>query len=64
MPTEFMKVKEIANLLGLSVMTIYREIEEGRLHAMRFGRTYRVAKEDYEAYLKASEVEPREAANG
>lgn len=60
METKFLKIKDIAKNLGVSVMTIYREIDEGRLKARRIGRSYRIEEKDYAAYLEAAKVQPDE----
>lgn len=38
----FYTVAEVANLMRVSRMTVYRMIERGDLPAVRFGRSYRV----------------------
>lgn len=41
-PPKYMKVPEIAALLHLSRMTVYRMIHREELPAVRFGKTFRV----------------------
>jgi excisionase family DNA binding protein len=55
---ELLTVNEIAGLLRLSKMTIYRLIEGGELPALRIGRSYRVHRDALTAFMaKASEGE-------
>jgi excisionase family DNA binding protein len=38
----FLTVAEVAELMRVSNMTVYRLIEKGELPAVRFGRSYRI----------------------
>ena len=46
-------VGEVAGMLRVSTMTVYRLIRTGELPAVRIGRNYRVKQSDLEAYLDA-----------
>ncbi|MGB4778479.1 helix-turn-helix domain-containing protein [Microbacterium sp.] len=39
----FMTVAEVAEVMRVSKMTVYRLVHAGELPAVRFGRSYRVA---------------------
>jgi excisionase family DNA binding protein len=47
----FLTVAEVASLLRVSTMTVYRLIKAGDLPAVRVGRSYRVAEDDVDGYL-------------
>jgi excisionase family DNA binding protein len=47
----FLTVAEVAGLLRVSTMTVYRLIKAGELAAVRVGRSYRVAEDDVDRYL-------------
>lgn len=50
-------IKEVAELLGVSLGVVYRDVHTGRLVAHRFGRrTYRVSEENLQRYLERSET--------
>lgn len=49
---ELLTVQEVAALLRVSTMTIYREIWRGRLAALRIGKSYRLERQDVDAYLR------------
>lgn len=49
-------VAEVASLMRVSRMTVYRLIKRGDLVAVRVGRNYRVRAEDLEVYLQAQDV--------
>ncbi|MDT0268316.1 helix-turn-helix domain-containing protein [Streptomyces sp. DSM 44915] len=54
-----LRVKEIANVLGLDVSTVYREIQSGRLPAYRVGTgrgTLRVTCTAFRDYLSAQGI--------
>ncbi|MGH7358551.1 MAG: helix-turn-helix domain-containing protein [Acidimicrobiia bacterium] len=49
----FLTVQEVAELMRVSTMTVYRLIKSGELPAVRVGRSFRVRDEDVDAYLGA-----------
>lgn len=49
--SRFMTVGEVAALLRVSAMTVYRRINAGELPAVRIGRSFRVREEDLDRYL-------------
>ncbi len=46
-----MTVNEVADLLRVSRMTVYRLIKEGQMSALRVGRSYRLREDDVDDYL-------------
>jgi excisionase family DNA binding protein len=52
-------VDEVAELMRVSRMTVYRLIRKGQLQAVRVGRNYRVRSQDLNAYLEAQAVNGR-----
>ena len=58
MESSLMRVKDAAQLLGVSTWTVYRWIEERRLGATKIGRgSLRVFRESAMARLKVSRLE-------
>lgn len=49
-------VMEVADLMRVSNMTVYRLIKGGYLPAIRVGKNYRIRERDVERYLAAREV--------
>ena len=47
----FLTPREVADLLRVSSMTVYRLIKPGELRAVRVGKAYRILEEDVDAYL-------------
>ena len=47
----FLTVAEVAEMLRVSTMTVYRLIKSGELHAIRIGKSYRLAEEEVDRYL-------------
>jgi excisionase family DNA binding protein len=51
---KFLKVSEVADILRVSKMSVYRLIHSGELEAVHFGRTFRVPERVVDEYLKNS----------
>jgi excisionase family DNA binding protein len=49
--TRFLTVGEVASILRVSSMTVYRLINSGELPAVRIGRSLRLRSEDLDRYL-------------
>lgn len=47
----FLTVAEVAQLMRVSTMTVYRLIKAGDLRAVRVGRSYRIREADVDRYL-------------
>jgi excisionase family DNA binding protein len=50
--SQFMTVAEVARVLRISNMTVYRLISSGQLQAVRVGKSYRLREEDVDRYLE------------
>lgn len=50
----FMTVAEVAEVMRVSKMTVYRLVHAGELPAVRFGRSYRVPENAVQEYLRAA----------
>jgi len=53
----FLTVAEVAGLLRVSTMTVYRLIKAGELASVRVGKSYRVREDDVDRYLAARYTE-------
>ncbi len=51
---KFLTVAEVAALMRVSKMTVYRLVHNGELPAVRVGRSFRVKEDDVHAYLRSS----------
>jgi excisionase family DNA binding protein len=49
--SQFLTVAEVARVLRISNMTVYRLIGAGQLPAVRVGKSYRLREEDVDRYL-------------
>jgi excisionase family DNA binding protein len=49
-------VAEVASVMRVSRMTVYRLIRRGQLKAIRVGRNYRVREDDLNGYLESQAV--------
>jgi excisionase family DNA binding protein len=53
----FLTVQEVASILRVSTMTVYRLIHAGDLPAVRVGRSFRVRDVDVDGYLQSRYTE-------
>ncbi len=53
----YLTVAEVAELMRLSRMTVYRLVHGGELPAVRVGRSFRVPQDALDAYLRSHSVE-------
>jgi excisionase family DNA binding protein len=53
---DFLTVGEVARLMRVSNMTVYRLIRSGALRAVRVGSRYRVRESDVHKYLDESYI--------
>ena len=51
---KFLTVAEVAAIMRVSKMTVYRLVHGGELPAVRVGRSFRVTEEDVNEYLRKS----------
>ncbi|MBT2596515.1 helix-turn-helix domain-containing protein [Arthrobacter sp. ISL-72] len=54
---QFLTVAEVAELMRVSKMTVYRLVHSGEMPAVRFGRSFRVPEAAVEQYVKGAVVE-------
>ena len=57
LPGRLMTVAEVADLLRVSNMTVYRLIKGGQMGAIRVGKNYRIPQADLDAYLEEGVVQ-------
>ncbi|WP_247827085.1 helix-turn-helix domain-containing protein [Arthrobacter antioxidans] len=54
---QFLTVAEVAGLMRVSKMTVYRLVHAGELPAVQFGRSYRVPESAVEDFLRRAQVD-------
>lgn len=50
----FLTVNEVAEMMRVSTMTVYRMVHSGEVPAIRFGRSFRIPESAVEQWLYAS----------
>jgi len=50
---EYYKAEDLAELLEVNIMTIYRYIKAGRLKAHKIGRDFRIEKVEFQRFLNS-----------
>lgn len=53
----FVTVAEVAEMMRVSKMTVYRLIHAGEMPAVRFGRSYRVPESAVEQFVRGAVVD-------
>ena len=51
---EFLTPEQVADILQINKMTVYREIKRKNLRAYKFGKEFRILQADFEAYLASA----------
>jgi len=54
---KFLTVAEVAKLMRVSKMTVYRLVHSGDLQAVQIGRSFRVPESAVHEYLRAAFIE-------
>lgn len=60
MELKFMTIKEVAELLRVNKMTIYRYIKAGKIEAYKIGKDFRVSKIELDKFLEKIKVQRRD----
>ena len=50
----FYTATDLAKMLNVNVMTIYRYIKAGKLTAYKFGKEFRITEENFQTFLNNS----------
>lgn len=53
---KFLTAREIADLLRVDIMTIYRYIKAGKIKAYKIGKEFRINKDDFIKFVEKSKV--------
>ncbi|TYD00211.1 helix-turn-helix domain-containing protein [Arthrobacter echini] len=56
---QFLTVAEVAGMMRVSKMTVYRLVHAGELPAVQFGRSYRVPESAVEDFVRKARVDGR-----
>lgn len=48
---EFYTAKELADILRVNIMTIYRYIKAGKIEAYKIGKEFRIDKKEFNIFL-------------
>jgi excisionase family DNA binding protein len=51
---KFLTIAEVATMMRVSKMTVYRIVHSGELPAVRVGRSFRVTEKDVNEYIQRS----------
>ena len=51
-------------MLGVTIRTLYRLVDDGALTAYRFGRVIRIKRSDLTTFIESCRIEPGTASRG
>ena len=54
---KFLTVAEVASMMRVSTMTVYRLTKAGELGSVRVGKSYRIKEDDVDRYLASRYIE-------
>lgn len=49
---DYYSIEEVAKMLKVAYLTVYRWIQSGKLVAYKTGKQYRIKKEDFNKFIK------------
>ena len=58
---DLLTVSEVAEIMRVSNMTVYRLIKSGQLPAIRVGKSYRIREDDVDRFLSDQSVKVQES---
>lgn len=64
MEKPYLSAKEIADELDIALPKVWRLIRDGELPAHRIGRDYRIARADFEEFMRKRRTTGTEGTNG
>ena len=56
MEDKYYTIQEIADLLKVNYMTVYRWIRAGKLEAYQLQKQYRIREVDFQKFMKANKI--------
>jgi len=59
----FLTPEQIAKILQINKMTVYREVKRGNLKAYKFGKEFRIRDTDFEKYLHSAYQAAQQSAH-
>ena len=54
----WLSTAEASDRLGVTLRTLYRLVDEGRLPAYKIGRVIRIKEDDVDVYLESARIQP------
>jgi len=50
---EFLTAEEVAEMLKVNIMTIYRYIKAGKIQAYKLGKNFRIEKQEFDRFISS-----------
>ncbi|MDP9696752.1 UNVERIFIED_ORG: excisionase family DNA binding protein [Arthrobacter globiformis] len=56
LPSQYLTIAEVARVLRVSKMTVYRLVQAHALASVRFGNSYRIPEDAVEEYIRKAQA--------
>lgn len=53
---DFYTAREVADILRVNIMTIYRYIKAGKIEAHKIGKEFRISKDEFDKFLNKVKI--------
>jgi len=64
MTQNFLSLTQVAQMLGVSERTVYRLMEQKRLHPFKMGKSWKFDQSDVDSYIQSLREASKEAEEG
>lgn len=54
---QYYTIKEVAEILKVAYLTVYRWVKDGKIEAYKLGKEYRIKKTDIEKFVEGSKYQ-------
>ena len=54
---QYYTIKEVAEMLKVAYLTVYRWVKDGKIEAYKLGKEYRIKKTDIEKFVEGSKYQ-------
>lgn len=51
---QYYTIKEVAEILKVAYLTVYRWVKDGKIEAYQLGKEYRIKKDDLDKFMESS----------
>lgn len=56
---QYYTIKEVAEILKVAYLTVYRWVKDGKIEAYKLGKEYRIKKDDLDKFVESSKYKTK-----